>query len=258
MSILPWIGTLRVSLSTRRFFFLLGTFNEMATQIWTGTEGELATEQNQIPPQDLEAGRCYQVLPLSAYSPSDFTARRRDNQEKYLSLMSELREVYSTKPLWLKLRDEDISRHIPVAYISEDDWIGRGYITMELADNQCVIHDPDDGSFDFIDVGNIFRLGVDHASVPAFSSRMAVAGVRPRDGQMWSRQVCSAIKERIMSSPLFVQVELVREESVVVQARCEAGGFFLDAWLAFNNFGRLSSNRATLYPYLDEEQDVLQ
>ena len=230
----------------------------MATQFWTGVEGELATEQSQIPPQDLEVGHCYQVLPLSAYSPSDFTVRLRDSQEKYLSLVNELREIYVAKPNWLRLRDSDLSRHIPVAYISRDDWIGRGYVAMELADNQCVIYDADDGSFDFIDVDNLFRLGIDHASVPAFCSRMALAGVRPRVESMWSQQVCSAFKEKTMNSPLFVQVELIREETVMVQARSETDGFFLDAWLAFSNLSRLSGNRAKLYPYLEEEQDVLQ
>ena len=145
-----------------------------------------------------------------------------------------------------------------MAYVGEDDWIGRGYVAMELVDDQCVIYDADDGSFDFVNIGNIFRLGFDHASVPAFCSRMALAGVRPRAESMWSQQVCSAFKEKIMNSTLFVQVELIREETVIVQARSETDGFFLDAWLAFSNLGRLSSNRATLYPYLEEEQDVLQ
>ena len=242
-----------------RFFFLvcIGKIHEMATQLWTGAEGELATERDQIPTQGLEVGQCYQVLPVSAYSPSDFTVRLRNNQEKYLSLMSELLEIYMAKPDWLRLRSADFSRHIPVAYIDRDDWIGRGYVAMELADNQCVLYDADDGSFDFIVVGSVFRLGVDHASVPAFCSRVAVAGVRPRAEPMWSRQVCSATGERIMSSSLFIQVEMIREETVVAQARCETDGFFLDAWLIFTNFARPCNNRVTLYPHLEEEQDVL-
>ena len=98
--------------------------------------------------------------------------------------MSELRKIFVAKPDWLRLRDSDISRHIPVAYIGGDDWIGRGYVAMELADDPCVIYDADDGYFDFIDVSSVFRLGVDHASVPAFCSRVAVAGVRHRGGSM--------------------------------------------------------------------------
>ena len=94
--------------------------------------------------------------------------------------MSELREVYTEKPDWLRLRDMHISRHIPVAYISEDDWIDRGYVATELADDQCVVYDADDGSFDFVHTRNLFRLGIDQASVPAFCSKLAVTGVRPR------------------------------------------------------------------------------
>ena len=60
-----------------------------------------------------------------------------------------------------------------------------------------------------------------------------------------------------MNSPLFIQVEWIREGTVVVQARCNTDGFFLDAWLVFSNYARLSDNRGELYPYLEEEQDVL-
>ena len=62
--------------------------------------------------------------------------------------MSELLEIYAEKPDWLK--DMDISRHIPVAYVSDDDWVGRDYVAVEIADDDCVVYDPDDGSFDFI------------------------------------------------------------------------------------------------------------
>ena len=151
----------------------------------------------------------------------------------------------------------DISRHIPVAYVSDDDWVGRGYVAVEMADDDCVAYDPDDGSFDFVKTVNLFRRGIDHVSIPAFSSKLAVAGVRPRSAEIWSPDVCFAFKERVTSSPSFIQVEWIREETVLVQARCDADGFFLDAWLAFNNYARLSNNRGKLYPYLEEEQDVL-
>ena len=35
--------------------------------------------------------------------------------------MGELREVYAAKPGWLRLQGAGISRHIPVAYVSDDD-----------------------------------------------------------------------------------------------------------------------------------------
>ena len=229
----------------------------MATQFWTGAEGELATERDQIPPQGLEVGQCYQVLPLSAYSPSDFNVRLHEKQGEYLSLMSELREIYANKPEWLGLKEMDISRHIPVAYISDDDWVGRGYVAVEMANDDCVIYDPDDGSFDFVKTGSLFRLGIDHASIPAFSSKLAMAGVRPRSGEMWSPEICSAFKERVTSSPLFVQVEWTQKGAILVQARCNMDGFFLDAWFALNNHAYLSDKRGKMYPYLEEEQDVL-
>ena len=229
----------------------------MTQRTWIGDEEELATEQDQIPPQGLTVGYCYEVLPLSAYSPSDFSVRLRDRQSQNLSLMGELREVYAAKPSWLRLQGADISRYIPVAYVSDDDWIGRGYLAVEMADDHCVVHDPDDGSFDFIKIANLFRLGVDHASIPAFSSKFAVAGVRPKDTTMWSPEVCLAFKERVMTSSIFVQVELAREGTILGQARCNQDGFFY-AWLAFNNHARLSSQRGRLYPYLEEEFNILQ
>ena len=73
-----------------------------------------------------------------------------------------------------------------MAYISEDDWVGRGYVAVEMADDHCIVCDPDDGSFDFMKTVNLFRLGIDLASIPAFSSKFAVAVVRPRDATTWS------------------------------------------------------------------------
>ena len=54
-------------------------------------------------------GHFYQVLPLSAYSPSDFTVWLRECQREYLSLMSDLREIYLEEPNWLKLGPGDAS-----------------------------------------------------------------------------------------------------------------------------------------------------
>ena len=90
---------------------------------------------------------------------------------------------------------------------------------------RCIIYDADDGSFDITHMANVFSLCIEHASVPAFCSRVAVAGVWPRAGSMWSQEVCSAFRERIMGSPLFIQVELVREGTVLAQVRCNADGF---------------------------------
>ena len=238
-------------------FVYLDKFNEMVTHFWTEAEGELATERNQIPPQGLEVVRCYQVLPLSAYSPSDLTVRLHEKQGEYLPFMSELRQIYAEKPDWLRLRDVYISRHIPVAYVSDDDWVGRGYVAVEMADDDCVVYDPDDGSFDFVKTANRFRLGIDHASIPYFSYKLAVAGVRPRLAEMWSSDVCSAFREKAMSSPLLIQVEMIVEGTVLAQAMSNDDGFSLDAWLAFNRHALLNRNRATLYPYLEEEQNVL-
>ena len=128
---------------------------------------------------------------------------------------------------------------------------------MELADDHCVVYNADDGSFDFIENNNLFRLGIDHASIPAFSSKFAVAGVRPRDATMWASEVCLAFKEKSMSSSIFLQVESAREETVLGQARCNADGFFFEAWLVFNNYAHLSGPRGMLYPYIEEELDIL-
>ena len=177
----------------------------MTEQIWMDEE-ELVTEQDQIPPQGLAVGHSYEVLPLSAYSPSDFLSRLRNQQSQYFSLMGELREVYAAKPGWLRLQGADISRHIPVAYVSDDDWIGRRYVAVEMTVDHCVVYDPDDGSFDFIKTVNLFRLGIDHALIPAFSSKFAVAGVGPKDATTWSPDVCMAFKKKVMSSSIFVQV----------------------------------------------------
>ena len=73
----------------------------MAECTWTGSEEELANEQNQIPPQELAVGRCYEVLPLSAYSPSDFMVRLSAKQGEFLSLRDGLGQIYLEGPGWL-------------------------------------------------------------------------------------------------------------------------------------------------------------
>ena len=229
----------------------------MAECTWTGAEEELANEQNQIPPQELAVGRCYEVLPLSAYSPSDFMVRLSAKQGEFLSLRDELRQIYLERPSWLRIQASDASRYVPIAYVSDDNHVGRGYIAVELVDEVCVAYDVDDGTFDYVNLSNIFRLGIDHAAIPAFCTKMGIAGVKPRTGSMWSQEVCLAVKEKIMNSPLFLQVELIRGETVLAHVRSIDDGFFLDAWLAFTGRASLNSIRGQTYPYLEEEFDVL-
>ena len=156
----------------------LGFFSTaMAEPIWTEAKEELATERDYIPPQGLAVGHCYEVLTLSAYTPSDFRIRLRERQGEYLALMNELREVYVEEPSRLRLRLNDTSRPIPIAYVSDDDWVGRGYIAVKLGDDTCVVYDTDDGTFDYVSLDKIYRLGVDHAAVPAFCTKMGIAGV---------------------------------------------------------------------------------
>ena len=84
-----------------------------------------------------------------------------------------------------------------------------------------------------------------------------MASVRPRLAEMWSPDVCFAFKEKAMSSPLLIQVEMILEGTVLVQAISNHDDFSLDAWLAFNRHALRNRNRGILYPYLEEEQDVL-
>ena len=86
------------------------------------------------------------------------------------------------EPSWLRLQSNEASRHISITYVSDDNWVGRGYIAMELGDDTCVVYDVDDGNFDYISLNRIYRLGVDHAAVPAFSTKMGIAGIKPRTG----------------------------------------------------------------------------
>ena len=206
--VIAWsrLSTHRICLSRISHFVFLCCFSQvfttaMAEPIWTEAKEELATEQEQIPPLGLATGHCYDVLLLSAYSLSDFLFRLRERQGEYLSLMSKLREIYVEEPSWLRLRLNNASRHIPIAYINDDDWVGRFYIAVELLDDTCVVYDADEGTFDYIGLDRIYRLGVDHAAVPAFCSRMAIAGVKPMTWAMWSQDLCSAIRKKIMSSP---------------------------------------------------------
>ena len=140
----------------------------------------------------------------------------------------ELRDIYLERPSWLRLLVNDTSRHIPIAYVSDDDYVGRGYIAVELANDICVVYDVDDGTFDYVSLKNIFGLGVDHAAIPAFCTKLGIAGVKPRTGAIWSREVCLALRERVMNSPFFLQVELIRGESVLAQVRSTDDGIFLD------------------------------
>ena len=73
--------------------------------------------------------------------------------------MNELREIDMEKPDWLKLRGADAYKHIPIAYVSDNDWVERGYVTMELADDKCVVYDAEDGSFDFVNISNMWSHG---------------------------------------------------------------------------------------------------
>ena len=141
--------------------------------------------------------------------------------------------------------------------MSDDDHVGRGYIAVELVDEVCVTYDVDDGTFDYVNLSNIFRLGIDHAAIPAFCTKMGVAGVRPGTGSMWSREVCLAVGEKIVSSPLFLRVGLIRGETVLAHVRSIDDGFFFDAWLAFTGRASLSGVRGQTCPYLEEEFDVL-
>ena len=129
---------------------------------------------------------------------------------------------------------------------------------MELADDACIVYDVDDGTFEYISLNKMYRLGVDQAAVPAFCSRMTVVGVKPRAGAMWSREVCSAFREKIMRSPHFLQVEDIRGENVPAQVRSTNDGFFLDAWLAFTKQAYFSSARGAIHSYPEEGFDVLE
>ena len=129
---------------------------------------------------------------------------------------------------------------------------------MELGDDTCVVYDVDDGTFDYISLNRISRLGVDQTAVPAFSTKMGIAGIKPRTGAMWSREVCMALREKMMNSPLFLQVELIRGENVLAQVRSTDDGFFLEFWLACTGQAFLNSVRGETYPYLEKEFDVLE
>ena len=107
-------------------------------------------------------------------------------------------------------------------------------------------------------ISYIYRLGIDQASIPAFSSKIAIADIRPRNAAMWSREVCSSFKEKVMSSPIFIQVEAIREGTVLARARWNADGFFLDAWLVFTNHAYLNSPGETLFSYLEVGFDIFQ
>ena len=69
--------------------------------------------------------------------------------------------------------------------MSDDDYLGRGYVAVELVNDICVVYDVDDGTFDYVNLSNIFRLGIDHAAIPAFCTRMCIAGVKPRTGAIF-------------------------------------------------------------------------
>ena len=134
-----------------RFYCLLFCLDFFFTAI---AEEELANERDQIPPppppQELAVGHCYEVLPLSAYSPSDFMVRLSAKQGEFLSLMCELRQIYLEWPSWLRIRASDASRHIPIAYVSDDNYVGRGYVAVELVNDICIVYEVDDGTFNYV------------------------------------------------------------------------------------------------------------
>ena len=148
-------------------------------------------------------------------------------------MVNELREIYLNEPGWLRLEPADVSRHIPIFYVRDSDWMGRGYIDIELADGECIVYDFDDGSLDYTKLESVYRVGTDHASIPTLCFKSALAGLKPMNSKTWNPEVCTT------------------------NAISTVGDFSMRTWLAFLNRAYLSSAIGTLCPYLEEEFDVL-
>ena len=93
--------------------------------------------------------------------------------------------------LWLKIIPQAASRQIPIAYVNSKDWHGRGYIIMELMHGQSIVFDCDDGLFNKINIHDIYRLRVDHATISVFTLKCSLDGVRPRNSVMGEAICCS-------------------------------------------------------------------
>ena len=104
--------------------------------------------------------------------------------------------------------------------------------------------------------GPMGKKGVLKYQAIKYPSAKVLEGIVKR--AMWSHEVCLVVREKIMNSPFFLQVELIRGESVLAQVRSTDDEFFLDAWLAFTGRASLNSVRGETYPYLEEEFDVLE
>ena len=63
----------------------------------------------------------------------------------------------------------------------------------------------------------VYRLGIDEASIPALSSKIAIACIRPRAAAMWRREVCSVFKKEVMSLPIFIQIEAIHEGTFLAE-----------------------------------------
>ena len=99
----------------------------------------IVTEENQMPFPDIEVRKGYHILLGSEYTPTDFVVMLYDRVVDYLKLIRKFSEICWEDPSWLKLTPESASRQISIAYINSDNWVGRGYLIVELADDQGII-----------------------------------------------------------------------------------------------------------------------
>ena len=112
---------------------------------WSGDAQELAGLSEQILKPPIRVGMSYDLRPIYCCSPSDFVARNWNREQEYVQLKKELDEIYREKPSWLRIREEDAPRMIPIAYVDSDDQTGRGYIFFHETSPEVVVFDVDEG-----------------------------------------------------------------------------------------------------------------
>ena len=198
---------------------------------WCGDDQELAGPSDHIPNPPILTGMTYNVRPIHCSSPSDFVVRNCDREGEYAQLKKELSDICQEKPRWLRIRIEDARTMTPIAYVDSDHHAGRGYVIVNETSPELVIFDVDEGIYQEVHIENVFYLGKDHASIPAFAIQCAVQGVKPSSFNIWSQETCEAFAEFLNTVCFNFEVANMRGETFFGDGVSRRDGLSLVCWL---------------------------
>ena len=178
-------------------------------------------------------------------------ARNWNREQEYVQLKKELDEIYREKPSWLRIREEDAPRMIPIAYVDSDDQTGRGYIFFHETSPEVVVFDVDAGMYLDVDIANLFYLGKDHAEIPACAIQCGVKVIKPPSGNLWNPETCESFSELINTPCVHFQPAIINAETFVGDGISRRVVRSLQTWLMFTGKGIYNPGYTSVYPHLE-------